>query len=222
MSSVILVMILVLAQAMGVAAAGSRTAKAEPAGESAGKYQVTEASPEKLDYLEASAPEVLDLITQINEGSKDLKAIAEAVPELAEEFTDKSLVTDVFELEPIDGGVKTTDGKYLVTLSVPELTEALTDVTLLHYSTVRSLWEIITPTNVDYTNKQITAEFEDLSPVAIIAKVDESKLTDNSGKGTSPQTGVESVWGYFMGAAAILLMAGAGFAIRSRKRACHR
>ena len=219
MTGIVLLIILVCAQAMGAFAAGSRTATVDPAGDSAGKYMVTEGSPEKLAYLEESAPEVLALITEINEGTKNLDAIIAAAPELADELTGKTLITDIFELEPIDGGVLTDDGKYLVTLSVPELTEALTNVRLLHYSTERGLWEVVVPTDVDYTNKQITAEFEDLSPVAIVADVDESKVADK-GTGVSPQTGMTSVWGIYMGAAVILALISGALFIKSRKKVC--
>ena len=78
-------------------------------------------------------------------------------------------------MEPINGGIKTDDGKYIVTFSVPELTRTMTNVKLLHYSTDRDIWEIITPNEVNYEQKQITAEFIDLSPVAVIADVDKTQ-----------------------------------------------
>ena len=65
---------------------------------------------------------------------------------------------------------------------------------------------------VDYTNKEITASFKDLSPVAVIAKVDTS--ADNA-IGTSPQTGRFPVSVLWIGAAVIL---GATGVIVFRKR----
>lgn len=114
------------------------------------------------------------------------------------------MVSSFFDLKPADGTVKNEAGKYVVTLSVPSLTKAMTDVQILHYSTVRNLFELITPTKVDYDNKTITAEFEDLSPVAVIAKVDASKAADST-VGTSPKTGVPSTWMVFFGAAVVLI-----------------
>lgn len=81
------------------------------------------------------------------------------------------MVSPFFDLKPVNGGIKNEEGKYVVTISVPSLTKAMTDVQILHYSTVRNLFELITPTSVDYEGKTITAVFEDLSPVAIIAKL---------------------------------------------------
>lgn len=65
-----------------------------------------------------------------------------------------------------------------VTWEVTNLIEDLGDIYILHYSTVRNVWEIITPSNVDFDKKTITAEFEDLSPVAVIYKYNNSITTD--------------------------------------------
>ena len=83
------------------------------------------------------------------------------------------------------------------------------------------MWEIVTPTDVNYANKQITAEFIDLSPVAVIADVDESATEGNSttGSGTSPKTGVKSDWGMYMGVAALLLVT-AVVVMRKTKKEC--
>ena len=217
----ILAAALIVTQAVGVFAAGSRTTQVTLVGDTAGKYQVTDEVEEPFSYLQEPAPEVLEKILAVNEGTATLQSIADLAPDLAGELEGKSLITKFFDLIPINGGILTADGKYIVTLSVPELTEALTNVKLLHYSTERSLWEIVTPTDVNYQNKQITAEFIDLSPVAIIADVDESKAagSDSATAGTSPKTGVSSDWGLYMGAA-VILMGGAVVAVgRGRKRA---
>ena len=116
-------------------------------------------------------PDVLETILAINNGEKDLQAIAEQAPDLADALAGKDLVTPFFDLVPINGGIQTEDGKYLVTLEVTALTSSMTEIGLLHYSTVRNLWEIVEPTEVNYDEKLITAEFEDFSPVAVIAKI---------------------------------------------------
>ena len=67
-------------------------------------------------------------------------------------------------------------------------------------STDRAAWEVVEASDVDYTNKEITASFKDLSPVAVIAKVDTS--ADNA-IGTSPQTGRFPVSVLWIGAAAV-------------------
>ncbi len=213
---------LVVTQVVSVFAAGSRTTQVTLVGEAAGKYEVSEGTAETFSYLHESAPEVETKILAVNSGEATLQSIAEQAPELAKELEGKSLITKFFDLEPINGGIRTEDGKYKVTLSVPALTETLTNVRLLHYSTERNLWEIVTPTDVNYKNKQITAEFIDLSPVAVIADVDESRTegNDTTGSGTSPKTGVSSDWGMYMGAA-VLLLGTAVVVMRKTKKECN-
>ena len=92
---------------------------------------------------------------------------------------------------------------------------------MLHYSTVRSTWEVIDPSNIDLANKLVTAEFQDLSPVAVIAKVSgtatntDSTTTDTDA--TSPKTGVESNWAVWMTSAVVLF--GAAIVTFKRTRA---
>ncbi len=166
---------LVVTQVVSVFAAGSKTTQATPAGESVGKYEMTEGTAENFSEVKEQA--VLDEILAVNNGTATLESIAEQAEAIKDELTGKVLVTKFFDLVPINGGVKTEDGKYKVTFTVPNLTEALQDVKVLHYSTQRAVWEVITPDNVNYSTKEITAQFEDLSPVAVIGK--------NTGAGTS-------------------------------------
>ena len=201
---------LVVTQAVSVFAAGSKTTQATPAGESVGKYEMIEGTEENFK-------EVAEKIMAINEGTATLESIAE---QLKEELTGKVLVTKFFDVKPIDGGVKAEDGKYIVTFHVPNLTEALQDVKVLHYSTERAVWEVINPENVDYAKKEITAKFEDLSPVAIIGKnTGAGSSTTGSSASTSPKTGVGSDWGIYVGASVLLLGAVAVVLGRNRRRA---
>ena len=187
---------LVVTQAVSVFAAGSKTTQATPAGESVGKYEMIEGTEENFKEVAEKAPEVVEKIVAINEGTATLESIAEQAEQLKEELTGKVLVTKFFDVKPIDGGVKAEDGKYIVTFHVPNLTEALQDVKVLHYSTERAVWEVINPENVDYAKKEITAKFEDLSPVAIIGKnTGAGSSTTDSSASTSPKTGVGSDWG---------------------------
>ena len=198
----ILAAALVVSQAMTVFAVGSRVAEAAPAGDSAGKYETTAITADSFQDLAEAAP-VKSLIDEINAGTEAIQAVAEQAPELEEVLSDKEMLTPIFDLQPVDGGIQTEDGKYLVTLSVPTLTDEMTDVLLLHYSTARSVWETITPSDVDYASKEITAEFEDLSPVAVIAKTNGAAAADTQ-TGTSPKTGVVSDWMGWLGAAVVL------------------
>lgn len=238
----ILAAALVVTSAVSVFAAGSRTTQVTLVGESAASYQVSEGTAENFATAQEAAPKVVEKILQVNEGTLTLPTLVQQLKEivanttegqtelnmteeevdaLAQEVEGKSMVTQFFDLIPINGGVQTEDGKYIATISVPSLTEAMTNVKILHFSTERLVWEIIEPTDVNYTNKQITAEFQDLSPVAVIADVDESKAaeTDTTGTGIAPKTGVDSTWGVYAAGAVVLLGAAGAMFVIGRKRA---
>lgn len=208
---------LVVTQVVSVFAAGSKTTQATPAGESVGKYEMTEGTAENFSEVKEQA--VLDKILAVNNGTATLESIAEQAEAIKDELTGKVLVTKFFDLVPINGGVKTEDGKYKVTFTVPNLTEALQDVKVLHYSTQRAVWEVITPDNVNYSTKEITAQFEDLSPVAVIGKNTGAGTSTDSTTGTSPKTGVASDWILYAGASVVLLGAAVVVLGRNRKRA---
>lgn len=208
---------LVVTQVVSVFAAGSKTTQATPAGESVGKYEITEGTAENFSEVKEQA--VLDKILAVNNGTATLESIAEQAEAIKDELTGKVLVTKFFDLVPINGGVKTEDGKYKVTFTVPNLTEALQDVKVLHYSTQRAVWEVITPDNVNYSTKEITAQFEDLSPVAVIGKNTGAGTSTDSTTGTSPKTGVASDWILYAGVSVVLLGAAVVVFGRNRKRA---
>lgn len=208
---------LVVTQVVSVFATGSKTTQATPAGESVGKYEMTEGTAENFSEVKEQA--VLDKILAVNNGTATLESIAEQAEAIKDELTGKVLVTKFFDLVPINGGVKTEDGKYKVTFTVPNLTEALQDVKVLHYSTQRAVWEVITPDNVNYSTKEITAQFEDLSPVAVIGKNTGAGTSTDSTTGTSPKTGVASDWILYAGASVVLLGAAVVVLGRNRKRA---
>ncbi len=208
---------LVVTQVVSVFAAGSKTTQATPSGESVGKYEITEGTAENFSEVKEQA--VLDKILAVNNGTATLESIAEQAEAIKDELTGKVLVTKFFDLVPINGGVKTEDGKYKVTFTVPNLTEALQDVKVLHYSTQRAVWEVITPDNVNYSTKEITAQFEDLSPVAVIGKNTGAGTATDSTTGTSPKTGVASDWILYAGASVVLLGAAVVVFGRNRKRA---
>lgn len=198
---------LVLTQAVTVFAAGSRTADVALPGDSASYYEVAEATEEVFTASGVTDDAVLAKIMAVNASTETLQSVAELAPELEADLADKDMLTPFFDLVPVNGGIQ-ENGMYVVTLSVPTLTEGMTDVRLLHYSTERSLWEIVEPTDVDYAAQTITAEFEDLSPVAVIANTDNAAAADTA-TGTSPQTGMSSSWMLWLGAAVVLAAAGA-------------
>lgn len=229
---------MVMTSVVGVFAAGSRTKYVALVGDSAAYYQVDHAIEETEDYkkIKQENPEVIDIIDETNKAEEKMKtydellaAYIETLPEGAakesakkvlEEIKGKDFVTPFFDLIPVGDVKKNANNKYEVTLSVPAFTENTTDIRVLHYSDVRKLWEIIEPLKVDLKAKTITVEFEDLSPVAIIAKAGTFiNIDDLEAQGTSPKT-VEgsSVWMLWMGAAFVLLAAGS--TVVYRKSSC--
>lgn len=193
-------------------AAGSREANLPSlTNDMAGRYEIVSITEESFPELKESAPEVLETIMKVNSKEATLDAIAKIAPDIAPQLEGKSLLGDIFDLREIDAE-KNANGKFEVTISVPTLTEAVSEVAVLHYSTVRGLWEIIEPKNVDKVNKTVTAEFEDLSPVAVIAKINTAATTGDAAgttaTGTSPKTGVSSDWMMWIAAAVVLGAAG--------------
>ena len=180
-------------QVVGVSAA-SKTATMAVTGSSKGHYEVDAMDQEELAEVAKADKATAELIKDINAGTKTLEDLAKAESSIASELEGKSLVTAFMDLRKIGDVSKTADGKYQVTLSVPALTKGMTDV----------------------NNKEITFELQDLSPIAIIAKVNASQAVTNTA-GTSPKTGVDSTNTVpFAGAAVVLLGAAAVVAFRKK------
>lgn len=225
LGSVLAVAVLAVSS-LGAFAAGSKTADVTPVGDNSGNYVVTQYEEEKMAELEAETPDVAELVRQSNDDeittedviTRVLEMVEASIPEELETFRQelegKTMLTQFVDLDTVGDVVLNEDGMYETTLSVPTLTEAATNVRILHYSTVRSLWEIVIPSDVNYEDKEITAAFEDLSPIVVLADVDE---TADVAEGTSPKTGVTSDWGLYMAGAVVLF--GAAGAVYSRKRA---
>ena len=225
LGSVLAVAVLAVSS-LGALAVGSKTADVTPVGDNSGNYVVTQYEEEKMAELEAEAPDVAELVRQANDDEITTEEMIARVLEMVEatnpdelenfrqELEGKTMLTMFVDLDTVGDVVLNEDGMYETTLSVPTLTEAATNVRILHYSTVRSLWEIVIPSDVNYEDKEITAAFEDLSPIVVLADVDE---TADVAEGTSPKTGVTSDWGLYMAGAVVLF--GAAGAVYSRKRA---
>ena len=197
-------------QVMGVSAAGSKTTGMAVTGDSKESYAF-----EDMSAATGLSADVADLISQINAGTKTPDDLGKAAPEIASDLEGKSLITS-FEDLVAQNGAPTTDVKG-VKISVPALTSGMSDVAIVHYSTTRSTWEVITPDSVDLENKEVTASFKDLSPVAVIAKVDASKAADNA-TGTAPKTGVEANNSWMAwGCAAVVLMAAAVLTFKKKR-----
>lgn len=170
-----------------VSAAGSRTNDLTVTGDTAEEYEITAEIEESEAYriLEQEAPEVVNIIDHVNDGTMEMADVIAELQTIAETIEDeeakaaleevitalekKEFVTGFIDLIALEEAEKNADGKYEVKISVPSLTDQMENVEILHYSTERSLWEIIKPVEVDVEEKVIEAEFEDLSPIAIIS-----------------------------------------------------
>ena len=87
-----------------------------------------------------------------------------------------------------------------MTVSLPSLSTAMTNLRALHYDMAARAWEEIGISDIDYDNKMLTLDFgSSLSPVVIVADV-----ADGAAVGTSPKTGTVSDWGLWVTAAALL------------------
>ena len=179
-----------------------------------------------FEKLKEEEPEVATMIEKANKGeitvtelademeawlenadvSEESRALTEeAIKTIREENLD--FVTPFFELEPVGDVQKNENGMYEPTIKVSALTKEMKNIRILHFSSERKCYEIITPKNVDYDNKTITFEVKDLSPIAILA--DKETITESATNGTSPKTeGTNSAWMMLMGAAFVLVAVG--------------
>lgn len=223
----LLMSVMVLASAMSVSAADSKTRPVEggKTEDGNGSYvvntenpvfeELTEAEINKNDKITdkaaaiASANDAKTKIEKINKGEK-----VSITTEVDKKLEGKTLVQKFFDLdEKGDHNKCYTDG-HKVTLKVDALAKSWKNIVVVHYSTDRTLWETIpvADKDVDYNNKTITFVIKDLSPIAIYADV-----VSDGAAGTSPSTeGVSSAWMLYSAMALIVL--GAGVVVSQKKR----
>ena len=165
-------------------AAGSRTMDVTVQAEGISVAAKIEES-EAYKQLKESAPEVVSILDKVNDGTMEMKDVTAELTKMAEGLTDetakaaleevitklenKDFVTGFVDLTTDATAEKNENGKYEVTIDVPSMTDEATGYAVLHYSIERSVWELIEPSETDAEAKTITAEFEDLSPVAVVA-----------------------------------------------------
>lgn len=115
-----------------------------------------------------------EVITELNKGTALVEVLADAEIKLPEsvELTkeDITLLTVLQDLKAYDADNNVIEGPVTVSWEVPNLKEDVGEVYVLHYSTVRNVWEVLSPDAVDFASKTITCSFEDLSPVAVVYK----------------------------------------------------
>ena len=165
--------------------------------DSVGKYIVTDKieEDEVFTTLETEDKEMADLIKEVNEGTKDMKAFTEKLSAVLETVTDEEakaalektikeieeknldFLTGFMALEAEEGVTveKNENGKYDVTIQIPILKDTLKDVNILYYNKELKIWEIIEPVAVDFEKQTVEFEVEDFSLFAVLANIEEAE-----------------------------------------------
>lgn len=168
--------------------------------DSVGKYIVTDKVEESEVFkaIETEDKEMTDLVKEVNEGKKDIKAFTEKLTAQLETMTDEKekeavekVIKEVEEkkLEFLTGFMsleketeaeveKNENGKYDVTVHVPILVKDLKDVVILYYNKELKCWEIIEPTEVDFEKQTIKFEVEDFSLISVLANTEDVKTAE--------------------------------------------
>lgn len=168
--------------------------------DSVGKYIVTDKVEESEVFkaIETENKEMTDLVKEVNEGKKDIKAFTEKLKAQLETITDEKakdaiekvikaveekkleFLTGFMSLEKeTDAEVeKNENGKYEVTVHVPILVKDLKDVVILYYNKELKCWEIIEPTEVDFEKQTIKFEVEDFSLISVLANTEDVKTAE--------------------------------------------
>ena len=196
---------LIVSQAMCVSA--SRVTTPVTAGASTDGYAANALGSMPADTaaeyqtLAAEEPETVDNIRQFNTSQISIQElVAREAPQLEDVVAGLTAITPVFDVSDINGGRPDEDGNHHVTVSLPSLSTAMTNLRALHYDMAARAWEEIGISDIDYDNKMLTLDFgSSLSPVVIVADV-----ADGAAVGTSPKTGTVSDWGLWVTAAALL------------------
>lgn len=223
---------LLFGSATSVFAADSKTA-AEVKSETTGITVASDVST-VVSSIEKTDKQAADVITKTQQDPSTLvanlkNADSQGAKEAAQKLEGKTILTPFFDIENSGDAVKGSDGKYSVTLSVPELTNEVQSVQILHYSTERGVWEVIDAT-FDLNAKTITGKFQDLSPatIAVVLKTKSSAGTAANAAqttaktaaattATAPVTGVST--NYVAWLVAALALAAAGAVMFRRKKA---
>lgn len=182
-------------------AADSKEAGATVSGNSVGRYEITAVTKDTVSSMSNS--EVAAKIEAVNNNAATLASLESTgavASSIKGKLAGKKMVTPFFNLTPVNGGVK-EDGKYVVTLSVPNLTSGMKDVKILHFSEAKGVWEVIVPDKIDLASKTVTVSFDDeISVVSVIADAPAAEgtasgdaTTDKNATGESPKTGSESI-----------------------------
>ena len=156
----IVMMIMVFASVMGVSAANSKTTDIYVSSSENGYYKVETGADEFASLKASQYADVLDLIDGYNKGTVTVdKMLANASADVKAAVQGKSVIWKVFDVVKVGNGAP-TDGKHVITLDVPGLTKAMSDISVLHFDVTKGAWEVV-PATVDTANKTITISSKD-------------------------------------------------------------
>lgn len=173
---------------------------------------------EKVEKMVESYKEAAVIIKKIDQEKKQAgsEVKIDNGGKIDKELKDKKVVKSFFDLHATDAKkdiCHDADAKHTVTLGVPGMTKGWKNIVILHYSTIRCVWETIVP-KVDYEKKTLTFEIQDLSPIAIYADIEgEGADTDKEFAKTGS---VSSTWMIWSSMALIVL--GASVVVSQKKR----
>ena len=203
--------------------AKSKTSSLWPVGKSENAYSITSADEKNMADLD---DQVAESIEEMNAGEENVTMIAQQQPELADALSDQTMLTPIVNVTPVDGGLQTENGKYVLQVSLPGLTSNVSDLRVVSYNTAQKAWEVLTPSAIDWNEKIVSVEAKDLSAASfmtVTAKtVGSSAEGESAGTssvvGESPKTGVDSDWMLWLGAAGILCVVSAAAFRKSEER----
>lgn len=108
------------------------------------------------------------------------------------ELGDYKLLTDIRNLsiyDKINGEIIPNQKNITVTWEVPLISDKTEHIKILHYSTHRGVWEILEPIEVNYEDRTITQNFQDLSPMAVLYIPSDNASSDDVESSSQEQNG---------------------------------
>jgi len=204
-----IVTVLMLGSVMGVSASESKKGSISVSGDSTSSYEIVEGA-DKFSELKTQDDVMYDKVVKYQEGKVTPEELIAGSEDAVKELDGKTMITGVYDLGLKDG--VQAGNTHEVTLSVPALTDNVSDVVVAYYDIEAGEWKTVKPT-VDMKNQKLTVTLSKLGPIAIWASVD---TTDDTPQ-TSPVTGMDnSTW--MIWTMVVLVMAGAGAVLTQRKR----
>lgn len=201
----------------------SATANGSVVGEATINGEVVEGTKVLFESsYEDVSQDIQTIITQLNAGTSisEVLDVANVKAPTGVDVSSLKLLTQIQNLVVRDADENLVkDAKNVkVTWEVPNLTDGLGDVYVIHYSTVRNVWEIIKPDQVNFANKTITATFADLSPVGVVYVPSSSQVTTDKNESTNVQTSDDTNIALYAGIAVVALVAIAGLVYKTKKQ----